>query len=129
MDSAMGVEDELEALRADFPGCAVIAFADLDTRLVLVSSGESAARRDTLDRLCAGAVELFAMAERAGVTAPDTVLRSEAGRIEVSLRDPNSPNDALCAICAMETDLGGYLSRARDVLRTLGDSGAQEGGA
>jgi hypothetical protein len=121
----MGVEEDLHTLRADFPGCTVIAYADLDTRIVLVSSSEGAARRDTLDGLCAGAVDLFAAAERAGEASADTVMRSHGGRIEVSLRDPERRDDALCAICQPGTDLGGYLSRAREVLRALG----QEGGA
>ncbi|MEM0934690.1 MAG: hypothetical protein AAF646_03765 [Pseudomonadota bacterium] len=120
----MGVEDELGALRAAFPGCSIIAFADLEARIVLVSSSASTARRDTLDGMCSSAVAMFAAAERAGEHAADTVLRSQNGSLEVALRDPVRRDDALCAICAPETDLDGYLLRARAVLDAL----AQEGG-
>ena len=121
---SMGVEDQLQALRADFPGCAIVAFADLGTRIVLVSASEGTARRDTLDGLCAGAVELFTAAQAAGEEGADLVLRSHLGKIELALRDPASADEALCAICAPETDVDGFIERARAVLNDLGQDGA-----
>lgn len=121
----MGVAEELETLRADVPGCAVIAFADLQTRIVLVSSSEGAARRETLDSLCAGAVALFEAAARAGEPEADIALRSHGGMTEIALRDSERMDEALCAICTPGTDVSAYLARAREVLHAI----VREGGA
>ena len=39
------------------------------------------------------------------------------------MRDPERRDDALCAVCSPETDLDGYLTRARAVLSSLAAEG------
>ncbi len=119
----MGVQDELDDLRAGFPGCSLVAFADLGAQIVLVSSSAETARRDTLDSLCRGAVSLFEAASAGHEPDMDTALRYQGGTVEVYVRDPDRSEDALCAQCSPDTDLTGFLAAARTAITALAGEG------
>lgn len=119
----MSVQDDLDKLRVAFPGCTMVAFADLGARIVLVSSSAETARRDVLDGLSRSAVSAFDFAARAGVPAADLALQCTAGQVEIYLRDPARPDDALCAHCTVAMDLDGFLSAARSALSALAGEG------
>lgn len=115
----MSVQDDLEELRTAFDGCSLLAFADLGAQIVLVSSSAETARRDALDGLCRTAVALFHIAGKAEESDTDTALNCAGGNVEVYLRDPERREDALCALCSVETDIDGFLRAARKMLTSL----------
>jgi len=49
------VSDDLDALHSKFPACETLAFADLSTKMILVTNTDSPHQRETLDTLCAEA--------------------------------------------------------------------------
>ena len=112
------VVDELDALREKFEGCTALAFADLSTRMILVTDSDSNLRREALDTLCAEAALLLgakghpAFADRpsdlATVTSP-TELR-------VFVRAAADPNDVLCCICGPKIDAAAFVVDAGECL-------------
>ena len=121
----MGIQEDLDSLRKDVPGCEVVAYADIDAGLVLVASSDSSPRRELLDELCGVAVRHFAKAAYPGLEAPDMALeRSHNKPVQVFLRNLTEPTEVVCAICKPDTDLDAYITNARDLLdRTATASG------
>lgn len=129
----MGVEDELNGLRHAVDGCELVAFADIGVPLVLVSSTEGTARRDTLDGLCAEAIQLFdqgQIGDPALLSQSDTAISASANGMHIFLRGPDDPNETICAICAPGTDVGHYLSQARAAMTRMvsGEQGGAQSG-
>lgn len=108
------VVDELDALLDDFEGCTALAFADLSTRMILVTDSRSNLRREALDTLCAEAAVLLGaksqpiLADRPSNTA--TV--STPTEMRVFLRAEADPNDVLCCICGPKVDAAAFVSEA-----------------
>ena len=108
------VVDELDALRDRFEGCTALAFADLSTKMILVTDSGSNLRREVLDALCAEAAFLLgangtpALAEqpsdKASVTNPS--------QMRVFLRAEQEPNDVLCCICNSKLDADAFVADA-----------------
>jgi hypothetical protein len=61
----MNISQALESLRSTFPGCSLVAFGDLTTRVVLRSSHDGSYRREHLDELCSQAAGCFAVMDHA----------------------------------------------------------------
>ena len=45
------IADEFDALREEFEGCTALAFADLSTKMILVTENAAKGRREVLDDL------------------------------------------------------------------------------
>ncbi|PJI86233.1 hypothetical protein BC777_2601 [Yoonia maricola] len=108
------VVDELDALLEKFEGCTALAFADLSTKMILVTDSGSNLRREALDALCAEAAVLLSAdgtpvladkpSDMASVTSPS--------QLRVFLRAQQEPNDVLCCICSAELDADAFVADA-----------------
>lgn len=83
----MGDRTDLDALRAVFPACLVLAYADLSTSMILSASARTPQPREDLDALAAAACTVLEapVAEAAVLTPQDSrfFLRAEPGGHEV----------------------------------------------
>jgi len=115
------VVDELDALREKYEGCTALAFADLSTKMILVTDSGSNLRREALDALCAEAAVLLgangkpALADRPGDMASVAV----TGQLRVFLRAAQEPNDVLCCICGPGMDADAFVADANACLNVI----------
>jgi hypothetical protein len=121
----MGIADQLNALRADFPACRVATFADLSSALVLFTSAASRMPQDRLDALSGRARALLAgPAAGAGaglLGAPvDHAVASEGEALVVLVRSPTEPDEALICHCDADIDIAAFTARAARELAALG---------
>jgi hypothetical protein len=121
----MGIADQLNALRADFPACRVATFADLSSGLVLFTSAASRMPQDRLDALSGRARALLAgRAAAAGADLlggpVDIAVASDGGALVVLVRSPAEPDEAMICHCDEGIDLGPFTARAARELAALG---------
>jgi len=134
----MDVTKALDTLRAEAPGCALVAFTDLSTGLVLSSSAAGAVGQEELDVLALAAQDVLlgtvgegAQALFAGGTEmpPGTGITLTRKEARVYLRSPAGGFEALACLCAPGADLGTVAARGRETLEAiLFGHGAGEGG-
>ncbi len=108
--TAATLERDLEALLAAAPDCRLVAYCDLDTRLVLRHVAEPGVRQELLDRLSAEASDAFGLRAAACAMLPPGLspLREETEGIRLIddrgvrlfLRASDAPQDALILLCA-----------------------------
>jgi hypothetical protein len=121
----MGIAEQLNGVRRDFPGCRVAAFADLSSRVVLFASSDARLPQDRLDAFCARAGALLAgPAGQAGAallgTPVERVLLPEADGIFVFVRSPDEPDEAVICQCDADTDPVALSVRIAQELAALG---------
>lgn len=115
------VGDELDALQGKYEGCTALAFADLSTKMILVTDSRSNLPREALDSLCAEAVLLLggkgkpALAEKPGKMASVAT----SGQLRVFLRSEQEPNDVLCCICGPMMDADAFIADAQACLSVI----------
>ena len=104
----MDIPGQLEALRHSVPGCTLVAFADLRTRLVLCVSAAKSRSQERLDELCFQAAECFengdTLATSLGVDEADSHMRTNSVVLtpvetRVFIRPPDGDGEALCCVC------------------------------
>ena len=109
----MTVQDDLDQLRAQTPGCDLTAFGDLSSSLILRFSAENKLPREKLDQLCARAGRGF------GVVGSEKDLMSEAvicfseSQTEVYARSSASPDDIICVALGSGHDIDTGAQAAR----------------
>ncbi|MFU8824962.1 hypothetical protein [Yoonia sp.] len=115
----------LDNLQDQHPACETLAFADLSTRMVLVSNTTTPLTREGLDALCAEAAMTFGPDDKPalGNTPSETVIIATAGQIRIYLRTIAAPQDALCCVCAPDVDMAAFVSDARACLKKISDAG------
>ncbi len=105
----MNIAERLETIRQTTPGCELIAFGDLGTRLVLRSSAVSQPPQEYLDQLCAQADHGFdlqdALASQVSPhpeTVPEVmVITAQEIRIYIRSKtaDQDTASDAILCVC------------------------------
>ncbi len=112
------VVDELDALRDTFEGCRTLAFADLSTRMILVTDSGSNLRREALDALCSEAeLTLGANGKPSlGSQSSTTAVIASKSAVRLFVRAAGEPNDVLCCICTPEVDVAAFLTDAHSCL-------------
>lgn len=115
------VVDELDALSGKFEGCRTVAFADLSSQMILVTNSASKLSREVLDALCAEAIFMLGRSKKQAFGTEPSTLAVVAGRQDmyVFIRAAAEPHDALCCICAAETDLDAFVADARQCLERI----------
>lgn len=124
----MNVTAELDAMRAEIPGCALVAFTDLATDLALCTSAASNPVQEEMNALSQAARIALdgAIAEGAsgawGGRPEDPaevamLLTGEEAR--VFLRSPGKPNEALICVCAPDSPLEDVVERGRTALSRI----------
>ena len=113
--------DELDALNSKFPGCETLAFADLATKMILVTNSANERSREALDRLCAEASLMLGEVGKPplGEGTSDIALSASRGQVRIFLRAETEPNDVLCCICKSDLDLTAFLTEARSELHKI----------
>ena len=123
----MDVTETLDAMRSSLPGCSLIAFTDLGSKVVLCTSAAAKPAQEEMDKLSALAELMLAgtMAESAApvlgaedARAGCAVLHSEADA-KVFLRSPGDADEALICVCSPEVDLDKAVESGRSTLATI----------
>lgn len=125
----MAVRDGLDHLRTRFPGCSVVAFADLSTGMVFVASTRDKIAQERLDALCISAGDhlcgAVASSLAGGVFAaqdgPMQALSFDNCSVMGFVRSPIAPQEALCFICDPATPMAGLMGQGADLLSTFGE--------
>ncbi|MCV3273124.1 hypothetical protein [Roseobacter sinensis] len=123
----MAVQDRLDDLRARFPGCRIVAFADLSTGLVFAASTAERVGQERLDALCADATQQLDSAATQAVSehvfqtqlapAGSISIGSQVVTCVVSLPDRGA--EALCMTCDRTVRVVELMRAAADVLSDL----------
>lgn len=119
----MDIAEHLDAMRADIDGCAMVAFTDLTSQLVLCSSSTGTPEQDEMNALSQAANLALdgAFAEGAAGSwdgdAPSQVAMLLTGSdARLFLRSPGNPAEALVCVCKPDADLEGAVAQARATL-------------
>ena len=125
----MSVTEALDAMRSELPGCSLVAFADLKSRLVLSTSAAGSPGQEELDVLSGaaqlalnGAVADSAAPVWAGVDAEApaaTAMLLTGTEARVFLRAPGQAPEALICVCAPDIDLARVVDTGRATLSRI----------
>ena len=115
----MNIAAQIDVLRAEIPGCRVVAFADLKTRLVLKASHQPDVRRETLDQLCIQAAQSFDLLSGEGVSIPEDAFALSPEDMRIFMRDAAGTSDLLCFVCGLESDPDQVVALGRKALTSM----------
>ncbi len=125
----MNIAERLDTMRQAAPGCDLIAFGDLGTRLVLRSSATTQPPQEYLDQLCAQADHGFVLQDAlAGQVSshPDTmpevmVITPQETRIYIRAQnaDQDTASDAILCVCDSEITAKALIAPAINLLNDL----------
>jgi hypothetical protein len=125
----MDIAGRLSALRESTPGCALVAFGDLGTRLVLRSSAAGQQPQEYLDQLCAQAAHGFSLQD--ALTDQTTSPNVDAAEVivvtpqetRIYIRAPgaaqDTANDAILCVCDNEHSARTLVTPAMALLDDL----------
>jgi hypothetical protein len=115
------VVNELDTLREASSGCDAIAFADLSTRMILVTDTQSNLPREALDALCLQASSVLGVSGKIALGAhPSRVaLLAEKSTVRLFLRAANEPDDVLCCVCTPNIDIDKLVEDATACLNRI----------
>ena len=111
----MAIADEINKLREEYDGCTLVAFADLSSKMVLLTSSRKKIPQENLDHLCAEAAIMFkgAAANLNRDAAPITALVVDGDHTNIYLRNEAGADDVLCCVCGPDVDLNAFLTSAQ----------------
>ena len=122
----MSVTDALDALRSELSGCALVAYADLNSRLVLSTSAAGHPGQEELDALSsaaqlvlAGAVAEGGAPVWGGDSPADMAMLMTGSEARVFLRAADAAPEALICVCAPNVDLAQVVSMGRATLTRI----------
>ncbi len=122
----MTLSAQLDALRADLPGCCLVAYGDAKAQLVLRSSSDSAWPQEKLDDMCKTGSRQFHLADamapfRKGPHAHREAIVATRRDIRVYVGAEAPASDMLCCVCRSGADTAQVLSLARLTLLQVMD--------
>ncbi|AZV77278.1 hypothetical protein EBB79_04810 [Parasedimentitalea marina] len=127
----MDITGRLHSLRETTPGCALVAFGDLSTQLVLRSSAAVQVRQEFLDQLCAQAEHGFCLQDAlAGWNTPRgegsaEVIVVTPQETRIYIRRPGAAQDTACdailCVCDTESSARTLISPAMTLLHDLSE--------
>lgn len=121
----MSVSDALDELRAEIPGCSLVAFADLSSKIVLTASAATNPAREELDALSMAAHLALdgSLAQGAapvlGGESSGTAMLLSASEARVFMRSPGENPEALICVCAPDCNLEVVVDCARTTLNRI----------
>lgn len=121
----MGISDQLDAMRGDFPECRAVAFADLASGLVLRASTQRKLPQERLDRLCETARTVLTgeptdLAARLLGSRPTEAVVDNGDTVLIFVRSPVEEGDAICLECDNGVDVIAVTARAARELASFG---------
>lgn len=113
--------DELNALKNQTDGCTMVSLADLSSGMILSTSADSGMSRDQLNALSTQAATLLPKDGSTvfGAAPAQSVLVASGDSVRVFMRSAAVPTDAICAICAKDTDFTAFLAGAAGCLSKI----------
>lgn len=123
---------ELAELRAGYPGCNAVVFADLSTGMVLASDTQEKTTQERLDALCEAAhaclmgrdsVNFCAPFFSQTRSAPCICWQSDASGVRCFVKLPEPAGEALCLVASPDENLE-HLSK--DAVSLLSRIAAEE---
>ncbi len=124
----MSIVGQLDALRQDLPGCSLVAFADLRTRLVLSVSADSSRPQEQLDEICFQAANCFEDCdtlvtalrsdEQGDQMCNESIVLTPA-ETRVFVRNPDGEGEALCCICQPTAKTDDFAQKTLHTLRQI----------
>ncbi|MEP4196876.1 MAG: hypothetical protein ABJL99_14710 [Aliishimia sp.] len=105
------VQQALDAVCERVAGCETVAFSDLSTQMVLVTNSTARQSRDALNLLCKQAHSVLQTGHQALVGTEDNFY--------VFARSASDPTEALCCICALDTDIAQVFAELEACFDTL----------
>lgn len=120
------VVDELDALRSTHSSCKTLAFADISTKMILVTDTSSNLPREALDALCSEAALVLGTNGKIALGAhpSQAALMADKKSVRVFLRAANEPSDVLCCVCGPNVDVDKFVANATDCLNRISSGGA-----
>ena len=120
------VVDELDKLVEAYEGCNTVAFADLSTRMVLVTNSMSTMPREAIDRVCVQAAVTLGGDGKTpvGETPATLALVADKSSVHLFLRATDEPNDVLCCVCSTNVDVEGLMAQAKECLSRISTNDA-----
>lgn len=122
----MDVTERLDAMRSELPGCLVVAFTDLGSKLVLCASAAAKLGQEELDRLSDLAQVMLdgVIADGAapvlqggkGDRRAGTAMLVSDHDAKIFLRAPGDVSEALVCVCAPDADLRKVVDCGRSTL-------------
>lgn len=123
----MDISTALDAVRTGISGCTLVAFADINSKLVLSSSAAVTPSREDLDILgeAAGALMTGGLADGAtkAVGATDVAITLTATELRLFLRASQDANEALVCVCDPACDMSAALAVGQNALTELQAAG------
>lgn len=115
------VANQLDTLREESIGSRAVAFADLSTRMILVTDTQSNLTREKLDALCEQAASVLGVDGTAtlGASPCRMALLADNSSVRLFLRATDEPNDVLCCVCAPNVDLDDLVVKATECLSRI----------
>ena len=115
------VVNELDTLLAANVGCQAIAFADLSTRMILVTDTQSKLPREALDALCVQAGSVLGAHGKIALGAQPSrmALLAEKTSVQLFLRASDEPDDVLCCVCAPDVNVDTLVAEATACLSRI----------
>ncbi|MCG6883162.1 MAG: hypothetical protein LJE62_05340 [Silicimonas sp.] len=126
----MDITAELDAMRVDVQGCALVAYTDLSSQLVLSTSAAANPVQEEMNALSQaahlaldGAIAEGAAVSWGGETPAELAFLMTGAEVRLFLRSPANSSEALIAVCAPDVDLERAVSEARATLARIGGQG------
>ncbi|MBT8426312.1 MAG: hypothetical protein KJO67_15160 [Silicimonas sp.] len=122
----MDMTETLDAMRSDLPGCSLVVFTDLGSKLVLCTSAASKPAQEELDRLSDLAQTVLdggvaegaqpVLASGGGDARAGVAILASGNETKVFLRAPGEAAEALTCICGPDADLQKVVDCGRATL-------------
>jgi len=122
----MTVNEALDNMRAELPGCSLVAFTDLSSQLVLCASSAGRPAQEELDALSRAAQVALngAVADGAGALwdkeasgePAETAMLLTGAEARVFLRSSGDAPEALVCVCSADADLSAVVDSGRAAL-------------
>ncbi len=112
----------LNTMTDHYPECLIAAYADLGTRVSLLTAGPVDAPREALDELCAEAAITLGSLEAPtfGADPCHVAIKMLDHAVFVYMRATEDPTDAYLFMCRPEIDLDGFIKTAQAGLASEG---------
>jgi hypothetical protein len=124
----MTVSDQLDELRVALPGCSLVVFGDLFSRITLCASAKGKYPQEQLDALCVTAGNLLnGPPARSAIPVLGMQGENDLGRaiilspegMQIFLRSPVEDADVLCCVCSLDADMETATAMAQSTLNQI----------
>ncbi len=124
----MSVAEILDECRTAVSGCQLVAFIDLDSKMVLSVSAQSKQRQERLDTLGTMASAFLPLPDddiakclsHDGAMPPQAAVLLTMTETTAFVRSQAEPREALCCSCAPNASVDSIIEAARMILPDIG---------